>query len=51
MESRALTVPIGPVEYPRVHYADFVSNDFAAILSGVETIHASTRPVPKAKAP
>jgi len=30
-----------------VHYADFVSNDFAAILSGVETIHASTRPVPK----
>ena len=39
----------GTVEGTIVHYADFVSNDFAAILSGVETIHASTRPVPKAK--
>lgn len=38
----------GTVEGTIVHYADFVSNDFAAILSGVETIHASTRPVPKA---
>lgn len=37
----------GTVEGTIVHYADFVSNDFAAILSGVETIHASTRPVPK----
>ncbi len=41
----------GTVEGTIVHYADFVSNDFAAILSGVETIHASTRPVPKQKAP
>lgn len=40
----------GTVEGTIVHYADFVSNDFAAILSGVETIHASTRPVPKNKA-
>lgn len=38
----------GTVEGTIVHYADFVSNDFAAILSGVETIHASTRPVPRA---
>ena len=37
----------GSVEGTIVHYADFVSNDFAAIVSGVETIHASTRPVPK----
>ena len=37
----------GTVEGTIVHYADFVSNDFAAIVSGVETIHASTRPVPK----
>ncbi|MGE4650250.1 MAG: HD domain-containing protein [Myxococcota bacterium] len=37
----------GTVEGTIVHYADFVSNDFAAILSGVDTIHASTRPVPK----
>ena len=37
----------GTVEGTIVHYADFVSNDFAAILSGVETIHASTRLVPK----
>lgn len=37
------------VEGTIVHYADWVSNDFAAILMGVETIHASTRPVPKAK--
>lgn len=41
----------GTVEGTIVHYADFVSNDFAAILSGVETIHASTRPVPKDRAP
>ena len=40
----------GTVEGTIVHYADFVSNDFAAILSGVETIHASTRLVPKQKA-
>ena len=40
----------GTVEGTIVHYADFVSNDFAAILSGVETIHASTRPVPKERA-
>lgn len=40
----------GTVEGTIVHYADFVSNDFAAILSGVETIHASTRPVPKTRA-
>ena len=40
----------GTVEGTIVHYADFVSNDFAAILSGVETIHASTRPVPKQRA-
>lgn len=39
----------GTVEGTIVHYADFVSNDFAAILMGVETIHASTRPVPKGK--
>jgi putative nucleotidyltransferase with HDIG domain len=39
----------GTVEGTIVHYADFVSNDFAAILSGVETIHASTRPVPRAR--
>lgn len=39
----------GTIEGTIVHYADFVSNDFAAIVSGVETIHASTRPVPKAK--
>lgn len=39
----------GTVEGTIVHYADWVSNDFAAILMGVETIHASTRPVPKAK--
>ena len=39
----------GTVEGTIVHYADFVSNDFAAILSGVETIHASTRPVPKGR--
>ena len=37
----------GTVEGTIVHYADWVSNDFAAILMGVETIHASTRPVPK----
>ena len=37
----------GTVEGTIVHYADFISNDFAAILSGVETIHASTRLVPK----
>ena len=37
----------GTVEGTIVHYADFVSNDFAAILSGVDTIHAITRPVPK----
>ena len=41
----------GTVEGTIVHYADFVSNDFAAIVSGVETIHASTRPVPKTKEP
>lgn len=40
----------GTVEGTIVHYADFVSNDFAAIVSGVETIHASTRPVPKVRA-
>jgi len=40
----------GTVEGTIVHYADFVSNDFAAIVSGVETIHASTRPVPKTRA-
>jgi putative nucleotidyltransferase with HDIG domain len=39
----------GTIEGTIVHYADFISNDFAAILSGVETIHASTRLVPKAK--
>ena len=39
----------GTVEGTIVHYADWVSNDFAAVLMGVETIHASTRPVPKAK--
>jgi len=39
----------GTVEGTIVHYADWVSNDFAAILMGVETIHASTRPVPKDK--
>ncbi len=39
----------GTVEGTIVHYADWVSNDFAAILMGVETIHASTRPVPKAR--
>ena len=39
----------GTIEGTIVHYADFVSNDFAAIVSGVETIHASTRPVPKDK--
>ena len=39
----------GTVEGTIVHYADWVSNDFAAILMGVETIHASTRPVPKEK--
>jgi putative nucleotidyltransferase with HDIG domain len=39
----------GTVEGTIVHYADFVSNDFAAILSGVETIHASTRPVPRSR--
>ena len=39
----------GTVEGTIVHYADWVSNDFAAILMGVETIHASTRPVPKNK--
>ncbi len=37
----------GTVEGTIVHYADWVSNDFAAVLMGVETIHASTRPVPK----
>jgi len=37
----------GTVEGTIVHYADWISNDFAAILMGVETIHASTRPVPK----
>lgn len=39
----------GTVEGTIVHYADFVSNDFAAILSGVEIIHASTRPVPRSR--
>ncbi|MEZ4279197.1 MAG: HDIG domain-containing protein [Myxococcota bacterium] len=39
----------GTVEGTIVHYADWVSNDFAAVLMGVETIHASTRPVPKEK--
>jgi putative nucleotidyltransferase with HDIG domain len=39
----------GTIEGTIVHYADFISNDFAAIVSGVETIHASTRLVPKAK--
>ncbi len=39
----------GTVEGTIVHYADFVSNDFAAIVSGVETIHASTRLVPRSK--
>jgi putative nucleotidyltransferase with HDIG domain len=39
----------GTVEGTIVHYADWVSNDFAAVLMGVETIHASTRPVPKGK--
>ncbi len=39
----------GTVEGTIVHYADWVSNDFAAILMGVETIHASTRPMPKEK--
>jgi len=37
----------GTIEGTIVHYADFISNDFAAIVSGVETIHASTRLVPK----
>jgi putative nucleotidyltransferase with HDIG domain len=41
----------GTIEGTIVHYADFISNDFAAILSGVETIHASTRLVPKTKDP
>lgn len=39
----------GTVEGTIVHYADFVYNDFAAILSGVEIIHASTRPVPRSR--
>ncbi len=39
----------GTVEGTIVHYADFVYNDFAAILSDVETIHASTRPVPRSR--
>ncbi len=38
----------GTIEGTIVHYSDFISNDFAAILSGVETIHASTKLVPKA---
>jgi putative nucleotidyltransferase with HDIG domain len=37
----------GTVEGTIVHYADWISNDFAAVLMGVDTIHASTRPVPK----
>lgn len=37
----------GTIEGTIVHYADFVSNDFAAIVSGVETIHASTQLVRK----
>ncbi len=41
----------GTVEGTIVHYADWVSNDFAAVLMGVDTIHASTRPVPKAGPP
>ena len=39
----------GTVEGTIVHYADWISNDFAAVLMGVDTIHASTRPVPKEK--
>lgn len=39
----------GTIEGTIVHYADFISNDFAAIVSGVETIHASTRLVPRSK--
>lgn len=39
----------GTVEGTIVHYADWISNDFAAVLMGVDTIHASTRPVPKKK--
>jgi putative nucleotidyltransferase with HDIG domain len=39
----------GTIEGTIVHYADFISNDFAAIVSGVETIHASTRLVPRTK--
>ena len=39
----------GTIEGTIVHYADFISNDFAAIVSGVETIHASTQLVRKTR--
>ena len=30
-----------------VHYADYIANDFASILMGVEPVHSAMRMVPK----
>jgi putative nucleotidyltransferase with HDIG domain len=37
----------GTPEGTIVHYADYISNDFASILMGVEPVHSSMRLVPK----
>jgi putative nucleotidyltransferase with HDIG domain len=37
----------GTPEGTIVHYADFISNDFASILSGVEPVHSAMRMTPK----
>jgi putative nucleotidyltransferase with HDIG domain len=37
----------GTPEGTIVHYADYIANDFASILMGVEPVHSSMRMVPK----
>ena len=40
----------GTAEGTIVHYADFVSNDFASISAGVEPVHSANKWVPKTPA-
>jgi hypothetical protein len=37
----------GTPEGTIVHYADYIANDFASILMGVEPVHSAMRMVPK----
>jgi putative nucleotidyltransferase with HDIG domain len=39
----------GTPEGTIVHYADYIANDFASLLMGVEPVHSSMRMVPKTR--